>query len=369
MAHALPVPLSKLATLPVYKPGKSAEATMAEHGLSYAAKLSSNENPFGPLPSVLAAIGRAAAEINRYPDSGAVALRSALSDFLGVPVDRLTTAAGSSGVLLQALNAFSGPGAEVAFNWRSFEAYPIYARSVGATDVTAPLKNHALDLVALADTVGPHTKVVLIANPNNPTGTVATEAELRSFLAAVRSDVLVVLDEAYTEFVDVGATVNGATLIDEFPNLLISRTMSKAYGLAGLRVGYAIAQPDVIAALDKVAAPFSITGISQAAAVASLQPEAQAELVERVDVIRAERSRVISAARSLGFDVPESQANLIWLPVGNQTGDVFATLERHGVVGRAFPDDGVRITVGSPRENDMVLDALRTLSRGPSPLP
>ncbi len=358
-----PAPLGKLESLPVYKPGKSAEATMAEHGLTYAAKLSSNENPFGPLPSVVTAIVQAASDVNRYPDSGAVALQRALADFLGVADDRVATSAGSSGILLQALNAFSGPGTEVAFNWRSFEAYPIFARSVGATDVTAPLQNHALDLVALAKIVGPHTKVVLIANPNNPTGTVATEPELRTFLTSVRSDVLVVLDEAYTEFIDAGTTVNGVTLIDEFPNLLISRTMSKAYGLAGLRVGYAIGQPEVIAAVDKVAAPFRITSVSQAAAVASLQPDAQAELALRVDLIRSERSRVIAATRSMGFDVPDSQANLIWLPVGEQTVDVFAALERHGVVSRAFPGDGVRITIGLPEENDMVLDALRTLSR------
>ncbi len=360
--RSVPTPLEKLDGLPVYKPGKSAEATMAEYGLPFAAKLSSNENPFGPLPSVIAAITTAASEINRYPDTSAAALRQALAAFLDVPVDRVTTGAGSSGVLLQALNAFSGPGAEVAFNWRSFEAYPIFSRSVGATDVTAPLKNHALDLSALAEIVGPHTKVVLIANPNNPTGTVATEDELRTFVSAVRSDVLVVLDEAYTEFIDDGATVNGATLIDEFPNLLISRTMSKAYGLAGLRVGYAIGQPAVIAALDKVAAPFAITSVSQAAAVASLEPVAQSELAERVAMIRAERTRVVREVRSLGFEVPDSQANLIWLPVGERTVELFTALERHGVVSRAFPGDGVRVTVGSPRENNMFLEALRTMS-------
>ena len=360
--RSTPAPLAKLDGLPVYKPGKSAEATMAEHGLSYAAKLSSNENPFGPLPSVVAAITAAASDINRYPDTSASTLRQALAAFLDVPVERVTTGAGSTGVLLQALNAFSGPGAEVAFNWRSFEAYPIFSRSVGATDVTAPLKAHRLDLTALAEVVGPHTKVVLIANPNNPTGTVATEDELRAFLSVVRSDVLVVLDEAYTEFIDDGATVNGVTLIDEFPNLLVSRTMSKAYGLAGLRVGYAVGQPAIIAALDKVAAPFAITSVSQAAAVASFQAAAQAELAGRVAVIRTERSRVISEARSLGFEVPDSQANLIWLPVGERTVDVFTALERNGVVSRAFLGDGVRITIGSPRENDMVLEALRTVS-------
>jgi histidinol-phosphate aminotransferase len=356
-----PKPLAKLDGLPVYKPGKSAEATMAEFGLDSAAKLSSNENPFGPLPSVVAAIARASADINRYPDSGAVALREALASFVGVPVSMIATAPGSSGVLIQTVNAFAGPGAEVAFNWRSFEAYPIFTRSVGATDVHAPLRGQHLDLDALANVVTDRTRVVIIANPNNPTGTVATEDEIRTFLGRVPSHVLVVLDEAYTEFIEAGSTVNGATLLNEYPNLLVSRTMSKAYGLAGLRVGYAIAHPDVIAAIDKVAAPFAISALSQAAAIAALAPDAQQELLDRVGVIRTERSRVIAKVRALGFEVPDSQANLIWLPVGERTNEVFAALERHGVVSRAFPGDGVRITIGSPSENDMVLAALATI--------
>lgn len=335
---------------------------MAEFGLEYAAKLSSNENPFGPLPSVVEAIVRAAADINRYPDSGAVALRHALASFIGVPVSMIATAPGSSGVLLQTLNAFAGPGAEVNFNWRTFEAYPIFSRSVGAIDVHAPLRGQALDLDALADSITERTRVVLIANPNNPTGTVATEAEIRTFLGRVRPDLLVVLDEAYTEFIDDGSTVNGVSLLEEFPNVLVSRTMSKAYGLAGLRVGYAIAHPDVIAAVDKVAAPFSLSVVSQAAAIAALAPAAQEELTARVEVIRLERTRVTKELRALGFDIPPSHANLVWLPIGDRTNDVFSTLERHGVVGRAFPGDGVRITIGSPDENDMVLRALRTIA-------
>lgn len=335
---------------------------MAEHGLPYAAKLSSNENPFGPLPSVVAAIVKAAADINRYSDSGAVALRRELAAFVGVPVEMIATTPGSSGVLIQSLNAFAGPGDEVAFNWRSFEAYPIFARSVGATDVHAPLAHNSLDLEALAGIVCERTKVVLIANPNNPTGTVKTEDEIRAFLSAIPSRVLVVLDEAYTEFVDHGTTVNGVSLLAEFPNVVVSRTMSKAYGLAGLRVGYAIGHPDLIAAIDKVAAPFAIPGVSQAAAIAALQPDAQAELIQRVALIRSERLRVTHQLRELGFDVPSSQANLVWLAVGIRAGEVFAVLERHGVVGRMFDGDGVRITIGTPAENDMVIAALATIA-------
>ena len=360
----MPVPLGKLAGLPVYKPGKSAEATMVEHGLTHAAKLSSNENPFGPLPSVVDAIVRAAADINRYSDTGATELRRTLAEFVGVPVEMIATTPGSSGVLIQSLNAFAGPGDEVAFNWRSFEAYPIFSRSVGATDVHAPLRDNELDLEALAGIVGERTKVVLIANPNNPTGTVCSEGQLRAFLNAIPSTVLVVLDEAYTEFIDEGATVDGVDLLPEFPNLVVSRTMSKAYGLAGLRVGYAIAHPDLITAIDKVAAPFAIPGVSQAAAIAALQPAAQAELVERVALIRSERARVVDAVCALGFDVPVSQANLIWLPVGQRAIEIGLVLEHHGVVSRVFADDGVRITIGSPIENDMVIAALAGIATG-----
>jgi histidinol-phosphate aminotransferase len=362
-AMSLPQPLAKLERLPVYRPGKSAEATMAEHGLSFAAKLSSNENPFGPLPSVIEAITQAAADINRYPDSGAVAFRETLAKFISVPTNMIATTPGSSGVLIQTLNAFAGPGDEVVFNWRSFEAYPIFTRSVGATDVTAPLRGQFLDLDALAAAVTDRTKVAIIANPNNPTGTVASEAEIRAFLRRVPSHVLVVVDEAYTEFIDGGATVNGVSLLNDFPNVVVSRSMSKAYGLAGLRVGYAIAHPDLITAIDKVAAPFAISTVSQAAAIAALQPVAQDELNKRVTLIRSERTRVIEKLRALGFDVPESQANLVWLPITDKTMDAFAHLERHGVVSRAFAGDGIRITIGSPQENDIVLTAL---ANGPS---
>jgi histidinol-phosphate aminotransferase len=309
---------------------------------------------------------RAAADINRYADSGATKLRAALAEFVGLDAARVMPTPGSSGVLLQTLNAFAGPGDEVVYNWRSFEAYPIFVRTVGATDVTAPLRNHALDLDALAATVTEQTRVAIIANPNNPTGTVASEDELRRFLRAVPSQVLVILDEAYTEFMDPGATVSGTTLLAEHSNLVVSRTMSKAYGLAGLRVGYAIGHPDLIGAIEKVQAPFAVSGVAQAAALAALEPAAQTELHARVGVIRSERRRVIDGARRLGFDVPESQANLVWLPVADDSADVFGALERAGVVSRAFLGDGVRITVGSPKENDMVLNALAAYRVGRS---
>ena len=352
-----PKPLAKLDSLPVYKPGKSAEATMAQYGLSFAAKLSSNENPYGPLPAVIDAIREAALNINRYPDSNSTELKAALCQHVGVAGPRLTVASGSSGVLLQTLNAFAGPGDEVIFGWRSFEAYPIFTRVYGATDVMVPLRGFDLDLDAIAAAVTDRTKVILIANPNNPTGTALKREAVDRFLDAVPTRVLIVLDEAYREFIHEGATPDGIESYLDRPNVLVSRTLSKAYGLAGMRTGYAVSTPEIISALDKVAPPFSLTNVTQAAAIAAIGCEK--ELKERVAIIVRERDRILADIRAMGLAVPESQANLVWLPAGASTTALFEALESKGVVARAFVNEGVRVSIGSPEENDLMLSALK----------
>ena len=354
-----PTPLPKLATLPTYKPGKSAEATMREYGLTHAAKLSSNENPYGPLPQVVDAIARAAHDINRYPDSNATAVRDAIAAHIGVDVARVTVGAASSGILLQAINAFAGPGDEVLFGWRSFEAYPIYTRQMGATDVQVPLRGYDIDVDAIAAAVTDRTKMVLLANPNNPTGTAVDEASLRRFLDAVPERVLVVLDEAYREFIRPGGAPDGVKVFGMRDNVLVSRTLSKAYGLAGLRIGYGVAHPDVVAAVDKVAAPFSISNVTQAATLAALQ--CGEEMAARVAVINSERDRVVDGVRALGLVVPQSHANLVWLPAGAASTAVFDGLERVGVVARVFAGEGVRVSIGMPEENDLFLVTLAAL--------
>ena len=351
-----PTPLAKLASLPVYKPGRSAEAAMAQYGLTFAAKVSSNENPYGPLPAVVDAIHRAAQNINRYPDSNSTELKAALCSHVNVDGPRLTVGSGSSGVLLQTLNAFAGPGDEVVFGWRSFEAYPIFTRVYGATDVMVPLRGFDLDLEAIASAVTANTKVVLIANPNNPTGTALQRQALDRFLDTVPTRVLVVLDEAYREFIQPGATPDGVETYADRPNVLVSRTLSKAYGLAGLRTGYAVSTPEIISALDKVAAPFSLSSVTQAAAIAALG--CGSELQKRVDTINSERNRIVAAIRAMGLPVPESHANLVWLPAGAATVELFDALESKGVVARSFVNEGVRVSVGSPEENDLMLSAL-----------
>lgn len=355
-ASTTPQPLAKLATLPTYKPGKSAELTMAEHGLSYAAKLSSNENPYGPIPSVVDAICRAAHDINRYPETTSAAVRASLASKLSVGVDHVTVAGGSSGILLQALNAFAGPGDEVLFGWRSFEAYPIYTRQMGGTDVPVPNRGFDIDVDAIANAVTAKTKVILLANPNNPTGTAIPEADLRRFVDAVPERVLIVLDEAYREFITPGCTVDGVVAFADRPNVLVSRTLSKAYGLAGLRIGYAVGHPEVIQALDKVQAPFSISNVTQAATLAAL--DAEEELARRVAILNSERDRLVAEIRNLGLEIPTSQANLVWLPAGTQTPALFDALERRGVVSRAFSPEGIRVSVGTPEDNNMFLEAL-----------
>ena len=270
----------------------------------------------------------------------------------------VTVGAASSGVLLMTINAFAGSGDEVLYGWRSFEAYPIFTQQMGATGVGVPLRGFDLDLEAIADRVGPATKLILVANPNNPTGTAITEAEMTRFLDRVPSSVLVVLDEAYREFVRPGTAVDGVEAYSDRPNVLVSRTLSKAYGLAGLRVGYAVAHPEVIVALDKVAAPFSVSNVAQSATLAAL--EIGTELDDRLALLRRERDRVLDGVRRIGLEIPESQANLVWLPAGSQTQPLCSALERHGVVARPFGDEGVRVSIGSVRDNDLFLGALTT---------
>ena len=330
---------------------------MAQYGLSFAAKLSSNENPFGPPPAVVEAITKAAHNINRYPDTNSTELKAALCAHIGVDGPRLTVASGSSGVLLQTLNAFAGPGDEVIFGWRSFEAYPIFTRVYGATDVMVPLRGFDIDLSAIASRITDRTKVVLLANPNNPTGTALHRAALDAFLDTVPARVLIVLDEAYREFIQPGATPDGVECYLDRPNVLVSRTLSKAYGLAGMRTGYAVSTPEIIAALDKVAPPFSLSNVTQAAAIAAIGCEQ--ELADRVAIIKSERDRIAEAVRSMGLSIPDSHANLVWLPAGAATTGLFEAMESKGVVARAFPEEGVRVSVGSVEENDLMLRALK----------
>jgi histidinol-phosphate aminotransferase len=292
--------------------------------------------------------------VNRYPDFASTALVEALAGRFGVPAEHLAVGTGSVAVAQQVLLAAAGEGDEVVFPWRSFEAYPILVQLSGATAVRVPLTGDGgHDLDAMASAVTDRTRVVFVCNPNNPTGPPVRRAALERFLDAVPADVLVVLDEAYREFVRDPDVPDGIELYRDRPNVVVLRTFSKAYGLAGLRVGFAVAHEPVAAALRKTAVPFGVSDLAQAAAIASLN--AEPELLERVDLLVAERERVLAALHGLGIAVPESQANFVWLGLGERTEAFAAACERAGVVVRAFPGEGVRVTVAEPEASDRFL--------------
>ncbi|MGI9614798.1 MAG: histidinol-phosphate transaminase [Acidimicrobiales bacterium] len=343
-------------SLPAYRPGKAAEQAEEEHGISDAIKLASNENPYGPTESVLSAVVSAAADINRYPDHLAVELRERLAAWLGVPADQVTVGCGSVGLLRQLCMAYVDPGDEVVYPWLSFEAYPISVTTMGGVPVTVPLVDHAFDLDAVAAAVTDRTKLVLLATPNNPTGTAVSTADVGQLVDAISNDVVVLVDEAYREFADPALGDPVADLLPNHPNVVIFRTLSKAYGLAGLRSGYAVAHPDVIVSLDKLLLPFTNNLLAQAAAIAAIS--SADEIQPRIDALLAERARVVDALTAGGWTFPDPQANFVYLPTGDRTTDVHLALEKQGIVTRPFPGDGLRITIGSPDENDRFLAAL-----------
>ena len=353
-----PRPRSAVAAIPAYVAGRPPVPRPGQQVY----KLSSNENPYPPLPGVVEAVRVAVERMNRYPDMGNTALYDALADRLGVPTDRLAAGTGSVAVLYHLLQAFCDPGDEVVYAWRSFEAYPIAVSATGATSVQVPVTADGRhDLAAMAERVTDRTKAVVVCTPNNPTGPSVTQAELRELVDRVPADVLVVVDEAYREFVRSEDPVDGLALQAEHANVAVMRTFAKAYGLAGLRVGYLVAHPEVAAAVRACSLPFGVSSVAQAAAVASLA--AEAELMERVDAIVAERERLLATLASQGWTVPEAQGNFVWLPLGERTADFVTAAEAAGITVRPFAGEGVRVSVGEPEANDLLLGVTGAFDR------
>lgn len=361
MSETSPKLRAELDGIPTYKPGKPASADGP-----VAFKLSSNENPYPPLPGVMETAIAAAGSLNRYPDMACSGLMEELSGRFGVPVTHLATGTGSVGVAQSLIQSTSGPGDEVIYAWRSFEAYPIITQISGATSVQVPLTaGEVHDLDAMADAITERTRLIFVCNPNNPTGTVVRRAELERFLDRVPSDVLVVLDEAYREFIRDAQVPDGLEIYRDRPNVAVLRTFSKAYGLAGLRVGFAVAHEPVAAALRKTAVPFGVSQLAQDAAVASLR--AEDELLGRVGSLVCERTRVYEGLVGQGWTVPETQANFVWLRLGEHTLDFAAACEKAGVVVRPFAGEGVRVTIGEAEANDVFLhtaEAFRKIVTG-----
>jgi len=345
-----PRPRASVANIPAYVAGRPPQP---RPGLAVY-KLSSNENPYPPLPGVVEAAQRAVAVMNRYPDMGNTALYDALASRLDVPRERLAAGTGSVAVLYHLLQAFCEPGDEVVHAWRSFEAYPIAVAAAGAEAVPVPVTSDGRhDLAAMTAAITDRTRVVVVCTPNNPTGPSVSGSELRAFLDEVPEHVLVVVDEAYREFVRMSDPVEGLDLVAERANVAVMRTFAKAYGLAGFRVGYLVAHEEVAAAVRAVALPFGVSAVAQAAAVASLQ--AEEDLMERVEAIVGERERVVDGLAGQGWQVPEAQGNFVWLPLGDAAAEFAAAAETAGITVRPFAGDGVRVSVGEPEANDVLL--------------
>jgi len=340
-----------LDSIPAYAPGRAAAGSSV--------KLSSNEVAYPTDPGVAAAVAKAAESLNRYPDTASTYLVAALARKHDVDAAQIVATTGSVAALYHLLAAFCEPGDEVVYAWRSFEAYPIATLIPGATAVTVALDgDFRHDVDAMAAAVGERTKVVFVCTPNNPTGPAVTAGELARLVAAVPAHVVVVVDEAYQEFVTQPSPADGLALLPENRNIVVLRTLSKAWGLAGARVGYLVADAEVASAVRKVGLPFAVNTLAQVAALTSLADEEG--MRARVAKVVAERDRMLPAVRALGFIVPDSQANFFWLPAGDDAVTLAAHLDAGGVIARPFTGAGVRVTIGLPEENDRVLAALAT---------
>jgi histidinol-phosphate aminotransferase len=340
-----------MAKLPIYKAGKKVAPV---NGLT-AYKLSSNEIAQAPLPSVVAAIVDAANDINRYPDPFTTNLIQALSDKFAVPVDQIATGTGSVGVCQQIIQSVAGAGEEVIYAWRSFEAYPIITTIAGAVSVQVPLTSDGQhDLDGMLKAITAKTRAIFVCTPNNPTGGIVTQKQIDDFLAKVPKHILVVIDEAYVEFNRDENAIDGIATMKAHSNVGVLRTFSKAYGLAGLRVGYFVGPMNIAEAVRKTAVPFGVSNIAQVAAVASLEHEA--ELFTRVDEVIAERTWFESELTKLGFNLPRSQANFVWIPLGERTEEFALRSEGIAVSIRPFPGEGVRISIGERPALERVIE-------------
>jgi histidinol-phosphate aminotransferase len=356
-------PRRVVADLPAYRPGKGTKQAEQEHGITDAIKLASNENPDQPLDAILAAVVAVASGVNRYPDHRATAVREALARRLAVDVEQVAVGSGSSGLLNQMIVAYIEPGDEVLYPWRSFEAYPVFTSMMDGASVMVPLlPDLTYDADALVAAITPRTKLMFLATPNNPTGIATTTADLAKIVERVPERVIVVIDEAYREFLDPSFGDPVVELVPRFRNVVVTRTFSKAHGLAGLRLGYAIGDPQVITTIDKTLLPFSVNSLAQAAVLAAIDNEEAINV--RVRAILAERARVETELGAAGWRLPNHQGNFVWLMTGAETDAVGLELERRGVVTRPFAGDGIRVTIGSPAENDRFLATLAELVAG-----
>jgi histidinol-phosphate aminotransferase len=348
-----------------YEPGKPVEEVQRELGLDRVVKLASNEGPFGPFPEALEALARGAEELNRYPDGGAYRLRAALAERHDVRFEEVAPGAGSDGIVDYLSQLALGPGDEIVCGWPSFPSYVIDARKLGAVARTVPLRDHRYDLEAMLEAVGQRTKIVYVCHPNNPTGTMNTRTELDAYFDAVPEHVVTVLDQAYFEYIDDPDYVDGLEYVEAGRRAVVLRTFSKIYGLAGLRVGYAVGPADLVTAIGKVRRAFDVNSAAQAAALASL--DAPDELARRRSVNAEGLAELEQIMREHGLEPPGSVANFLFAEVGEDSRPLFEQLLRGGVIVRPTGGFGapgaIRVTVGTPEENQLFGETLgRVLS-------
>ncbi|MBO3724065.1 histidinol-phosphate transaminase [Actinomyces bowdenii] len=340
-----------LADLPAYVPGSRAWGAQA-------VKLSSNELPHPPQEAVVEAIAGAAREVNRYPEMTGAGLVAALAEHWGVTPDQVVVGNGSVALIQHLLDTVCEPGDEVVLPWRSFEAYPICVAVAGARAIRVPLDPRARhDIPAMLAAITPRTRMVIACSPNNPTGTVLSAADLAALVEGVPRDVVVLVDEAYLDFVTDPGAGRALPLLASHPNLVIARTFSKAHALAGLRVGCLIAEPGLACAVRSVCTPFGVSLPAQAAALAALGEAALAETARRCRGIAVERDRLAGVLRDQGWQVPQAQGNFLWLPAGREAGALAEHFAQAGLLVRPFAGEGVRVSVGLPADNERVAAA------------
>ena len=343
----------EIVALAAYKQGKPAD--------SDAFKLSSNENPFDPIPEVVRAIA-ASSGVNRYPDAAGIELRTRLAERFGVRTEEVHLGAGSVSILAQLIAAATGPGDEVVYSWRSFEAYPGLVAVAGATSVPVPnTVDDRHDLSAMLAAISERTRIVIVCSPNNPTGSIVTASEFANFMAAVPTNILVILDEAYVEFVTDDSAVNGRELSGRYSNLVVARTFSKAYGLAGLRIGYAVGPEYILDAARTTSIPLSVTEAAQRAALVSLDHETV--VLERVHRLARLRDEVWRSLLDQGWSVPRPQGNFVWLATGASTAAAAELFAAAGIVVRPFASEGIRVSIGEAQSVDKLLKAAAEVVR------
>ena len=349
-----------------YEPGKPVEEVQRELGLERVVKLASNEGPFGPFPEALEALARGAKELNRYPDGGSYRLRAALAERHDVAFEQVAPGAGSDGIVDYLSQLALDPGDEIVCGWPSFPSYVIDALKLGGVPRQIPLKDHRYDLEAMLEAIGRPTKLVYVCHPNNPTGTMNTRAELDSYFDAVPDHVVTVLDQAYLEYIDDPDYVDGLEYVKAGRRAVVLRTFSKIYGLAGLRVGYAIGPEELVTAIGKVRRAFDVNSAAQVAALASL--DAPDELARRRAVNADGIVELERVLREHGLDPPGSVANFLFAEVGEDSRPLFEQLLREGVIVRPTGGFGaagaIRVTVGTAEENQLFGQALHRILSG-----